>query len=201
MNARKPDYPISLINPPPNFAPKAELEAFRQDCLERLRDYPGHPQWMAELSSVERNLRQHPDGPEMFLRVAYRDLNSRQKENYNFQKVAARLADYGFNCIRLTDDWQGADFIAVHIDGETFLKVQLKARLIIDRRYEGKEIHIAFLHGDKLYIYDHDAFLKHLVENNRIGGSSTSWHDQGFRTWPSPPSWAVAFLKAYRISA
>jgi len=64
----------------------------------------------------------------MFSRVAYSDLNSRQKENYNFQKVAARLADYGFNSIRLTDDWQGADFIAVHIDGETFLKVQLKGR-------------------------------------------------------------------------
>ena len=56
----------------------------------------------------------------MFQPVAYGDLNSRQKENYNFQKVAARMADFGFNCLRLTDDWQGADFIACHIDGETF---------------------------------------------------------------------------------
>lgn len=62
----------------------------------------------------------------MFLRVAYGKLNARQKESYNFQKVAARMADNGFNCLRLTDDWQGADFIACHIDGETFLKVQLK---------------------------------------------------------------------------
>lgn len=201
MNTQNADYPFSLIDPPPPFAPKAELEAFRQDCLKNLRAYPGHPQWGAELASVERHLREHPDGPEMFLRVAYRDLNSRQKENYNFHKVAGRLADYGFNCIRLTDDWQGADFIAVHIDGDTFLKVQLKARLIIDRRYEGKEIHIAFLHGDDLYLYDHDAFLKYLIDNKRIGDGSTSWHDQGFRTWPSPPSWALSFLMAYRILA
>ena len=73
-----------------------------------------------------------------FAHVPYAELNSRQKENYNFHKVAARMADYGFNCLRLTDDWQGADFIACHIDGETFLKVQLKGRLVIDRKYQGK---------------------------------------------------------------
>ncbi|MCS4510791.1 hypothetical protein [Xylophilus ampelinus] len=62
----------------------------------------------------------------MFQRIEYEQLNSRQKENFNFQKVAAHLADYGFDCLRLSDDWQGADFIACHIDGETFLKVQLE---------------------------------------------------------------------------
>ncbi len=30
-----------------------------------------------------------------FVRVTYNELNSRQKENYNFQKVSALLADYG----------------------------------------------------------------------------------------------------------
>ncbi len=93
----------------------------------------------------------------MFQLVAYGDLNSRQQENYNFQKVAARLADYGFNCLRLTDDWQGADFIACHIDGETFLKVQLKTRLTIDKKYIGKELLIAFLEDENCYIYKHDA--------------------------------------------
>lgn len=107
-------------------------------------------------------------------RVAYADLNSRQKENYNFQKVAGRLADYGFNSIRLTDDWQGADFIAVHIDDETFLKVQLKGRLVIDRKYSGKGIHIAFLHGDDLYLYDHDALVGFMEANDKIGADSVT---------------------------
>jgi hypothetical protein len=53
----------------------------------------------------------------MFHRVEYQHLNSRQQENYNFQKVPGRLADYGFNCLRLNDDWQGADFLAVHVSG------------------------------------------------------------------------------------
>jgi hypothetical protein len=47
-----------------------------------------------------------------FERIRYEILNARQKELSNFQKVAATLADYGFNCIKLTDDWQGADFLA-----------------------------------------------------------------------------------------
>jgi hypothetical protein len=55
--------------------------------------------------------------PYRFQRVEYQDLNSRQQENYNFQKVASHLADFGFNCIRLSDNWQGADFIACHRDG------------------------------------------------------------------------------------
>ena len=133
-------------------------------------------------------------------RVAYADLNSRQKENYNFQKVAGRLADYGFNSIRLTDDWQGADFIAVHIDGETFVKVQLKGRLVIDRKYSGKGIHIAFLHGDDFYLYDHDALVGFMEANDKIGADSVTWHEKGFRSWPSPPAWAISYLNEYRIS-
>jgi hypothetical protein len=83
--------------------------------------------------------------PHMFEKIRYEDLNSRQKENFNFQKVAAHLADYGFNCLRLSDDWQGADFIACHIDGNTSLKVQLKGRLNIDKKYYGKDIYIRVL--------------------------------------------------------
>jgi len=133
-------------------------------------------------------------------RISYEVLNSRQKENYNFQKIAARLADYGYNCIRLTDDWQGADFIAVHIDGETFLKVQLKARLVIDKKYLGKGVHIAFLNGEELYLYNHDDFVSHLLANSLIGDGSSGWHESGMRTWPSPPSWAIRYLSDYRIS-
>jgi len=58
----------------------------------------------------------------------YTRRNARQKENFNFQKISAVLADYGFVTMRLSDDLQGADFIALHIDGETVLRVQLPHR-------------------------------------------------------------------------
>ena len=61
--------------------------------------------------------------PLSLTRIQYKQLNARQKENYNYQKLAAILADYGFVTMRLSSDWQGADLIAQHIDGETFLKV------------------------------------------------------------------------------
>ena len=61
--------------------------------------------------------------------------------HYNFQKVSSKLADYGFNCMWLNDDWQGADFIACHIDGDRFIKIQLKGRqvtLVVSKKTEGK---------------------------------------------------------------
>ena len=42
--------------------------------------------------------------------VEYRTLNARQQEAFNFQKVSAVLADYGFVTMRLSSDWQGADY-------------------------------------------------------------------------------------------
>lgn len=53
--------------------------------------------------------------------INYKQLNSRQKERYNFQKIAALLADYGYACIKLDDDWQSADFLAQHTEG-SFIK-------------------------------------------------------------------------------
>ena len=67
-------------------------------------------------------------------KIEYNSLNSRQKEIFNFQKISGVLADYGFNCIKLADDWQGADFLAYHKDGLDTLKVQLKSRLTINER-------------------------------------------------------------------
>ena len=59
-------------------------------------------------------------------KVTYENLNAKQKENFNYHKVAAALADYGYDSMRLNNDWQGADFIAVKND--EMLKVQLKGR-------------------------------------------------------------------------
>ena len=78
------------------------------------------------------------------IRVNHNDLNSRKKEIHNFQKVAGRLADYGFNCIKLDDDWQGADFLAYHKDGLDTLKVQLKSRRGYRSEIHRQNIHIAF---------------------------------------------------------
>jgi hypothetical protein len=119
-----------------------------------------------------------------YSQVSYSSLNSKQRENYNFHKVAATLADYGFNSLRLNDDWQGADFIAVHISGNDMIKIQLKGRFTMDKKYVGKDLYIAFLENKKVKLYYHDDAINMIPENIE---NSTSWIRDGLYTWGKTP--------------
>lgn len=92
-------------------------------------------------------------------RVKYAELNGRQKEIYNFQKLAALLSDFGFNCIKLSDDWNGADFIAFHHQRDLTLRVQLKGGLEIHKKYQGKGLHMAFPIKGTWYLIEHDLLV------------------------------------------
>ena len=131
------------------------------------------------------------------LRIRYEELNARQQESYNYQKVSAILADYGFVTIRLSDDWRGADFIAQHVDGTTFLKVQLKGRLTLDRKYEGREIHICFRAGADWYLYPHDSIMEQILASSTITGTK-SW-TKGLYTFPSLSRKLRGLLEPYRL--
>lgn len=116
-------------------------------------------------------------------KITYDDLKPKQQESYNFQKVSAILADYGFATIRLSDDWQGADFIAQHIDGQTFLKVQLKGRLYFAKEYQNKTLWIAFRYDGQWYLYPHDDLLNELSSAGYITGTDV-WKDEGVYHFP-----------------
>ncbi len=81
--------------------------------------------------------------PLTWTRIDYDELNSRQKETCSFHRLAAMLAEYGYSSIRLTDDWQGADCIAQHIDGVDW------------------------------YLYPHDQLLKRVLEVTNIGETTS----------------------------
>jgi hypothetical protein len=130
--------------------------------------------------------------------IQYRDLNSRQQEISNFQKVAAILADYGFNCIKLADDWQGADFLAYHIDGNNTLRVQLKARLSIDRKYVGKNLYMAFPSNNSWYLVEHDRLVD-LVSEHANWLNTTSWVDKGIYSSKAPNRLLLAALEDFRL--
>ena len=103
-------------------------------------------------------------------KIIYSELNPKAKEMYNFQKASAKLADYGFTTMWLNNDWQGADFIAIHADGVTTIKVQLKGRLSFSKKYIGKDIFICFIADEEVYLYPHDLILKqieHRIADNR----------------------------------
>ena len=113
-------------------------------------------------------------------KIDYANLNSKQQENFNFQKASAKLADYGFNCLRLSDDWNGADFIALHING-SHIKVQLKGRLVTDPKYIGKEIYIMFEDKEyaQWYLYPHDELITYNLNMHPDRTFTESGHSRG----------------------
>ncbi|MCX6572181.1 MAG: hypothetical protein NT006_12320 [Candidatus Aminicenantes bacterium] len=131
-------------------------------------------------------------------KIVYRKLNARQKENYNFHKLSAVLANYGYTSIRLSDDWEGADFIALHIDGKQFLKVQLKGRPYYCKKYIGKELCIAFRDKEQWYLYPHDELLQKHGAVSKFK-QSKSWKRRGEYHLPSISARLRRMLKRYAL--
>lgn len=131
-------------------------------------------------------------------KIQYSELNAKQKEVFNFQKMAGELADFGFNCIKLADDWQGADFLAYHKDGSNTLKVQLKARLSIAKKYIGKELYMAFPIKGYWYLIEHETLVEIVGETTQWLDSS-SWREHGAYSSKSPNRSLIEALSPWRL--
>ena len=101
--------------------------------------------------------------------------------------------------LRLSDDWQSADFIAQHIDGEKFLKIQLKSRLTFDKKYIGKDIYVTFPSGIDWYLYPHDALLECVLSTTAIG-KTKSWEDGNYH-FPAISRQLRTILEKYKIGS
>lgn len=136
-----------------------------------------------------------------FKKIEYKNLKAKQQEQYNFQKVAAILADYGYTCIKLSDDWQGADFLAYHKNGEQTLKVQLKARLSIYRKYADKDIWMCFPVGKdaarEWYLIRHDELVE-IVRKQTSWLQTSSWESGGYSS-ANPSKKLLECLEYYKI--
>lgn len=130
-------------------------------------------------------------------KCSYDSLNSRQKEIFNFQKLSGVLAEYGFATFRLTDDWNGADLLAHHIDGST-LRVQLKSRLTFAKLYLGKNIWVAFREKESWFLYPHDKVLKQFRALTEIE-SSESWVIKGKYSYVTVPARLKPLLEKFRL--
>lgn len=120
-----------------------------------------------------------------FKRISYDNMKARQKENFNFAKLAATLADFGFVCLKLSDDWQGADFLAYDIKGAYTLRVQLKSRITIAKKYRSSDIWIAFPHKRFWYLVKHDRLVEKVRKHTK---------------WLNSDSWKVGTYHSDKIN-
>lgn len=130
--------------------------------------------------------------------ATYSLLNSKQKEIYNFQIVSAKFAELGFATYRLVDDWNSADFFAVPFNGEPPLKVQLKTRVIINKKYMNKEVFICFRHKNCWYLFPHDELYEYTMKNKNVPNAKSF---AGVWSWPYPPIWLLGWLQKYELKA
>ncbi|MCC6325787.1 MAG: hypothetical protein DCC43_14920 [Candidatus Brocadia sp.] len=133
-----------------------------------------------------------------FDRITYSQLSAKQQEIYNFQKVAASLADYGFNCIKLADDWRGADFLAYHKDGNDTLRVQLKGRITVAKQYCGKGLYIVFPVPGGWCLVPHDTLVS-LVGRTTGWLNTASWLTRGLYSATRPSKELMVSLQPYII--
>ena len=132
-------------------------------------------------------------------RVDYKDLTAKQKEAFNFAKLSAVLADYGFSCTRVVDDDKGPDFVAYHAPSGRMLPVQQKSALSVHKAYEGKGLWIAF-HVDQVwYLLEHDRLRDLVAElTNMLNTATAEREGRIFRH--HPPKRLLAALEPYRMS-
>ena len=138
--------------------------------------------------------------PNAFKRIDYRTMNGRQQEVFNYQKASAILADFGYLTIRLSDDWNGADFVAQHFETKEFLKVQLKGRLTFDKKYRDKDLYICFRDGEQgqWYMYNHQELLDKVLAEGQIEGTKT-WIDKKPYHFPVLSKHLKQLLEPYRL--
>ncbi len=112
-------------------------------------------------------------------RIDFKKLTKKQTEAYAYQKVSAILADYGFECTWLINDWHGADFLAVDRHGYV-LKIQLKSGgYEINEKFSAfQDLWMLFRNHEDWYLIKHRDLVEMTGETTK-SLESKSWQEKG----------------------
>lgn len=79
--------------------------------------------------------------------------------------------------------------------------MQLKSRLSFDKKYIGKDLHIAFAGGDVWYLYPHDELLEKVLKLPKSPIANTeSWTVGGRYSFPRISKELQLLLDDYRVA-
>ena len=104
--------------------------------------------------------------------------------NINYHKAVVSFADCGFNLVALPEDWQGANCLALHKNDSRVLKVQLQNRMVIARKFMGKDVYMCFPVDSVLHFIHHDDLLRIVEDTAPNTLKSKSWVENGLYSWP-----------------
>lgn len=131
---------------------------------------------------------------------------SQVREVINRNVVVSLALQQGFNAYLPVYDG-GVDFI-LHREAQAgraetstdTRKVQLKGRLTIDKKYENRDIWIAFPVSLDWYLVPHDEIVA-LADVHTKALKTISWNEGGLYSWPKPPNAIMAQCEQYRFAA
>lgn len=120
------------------------------------------------------------------------------REVINRNTVVSLALDKGFNAFLPVYDG-GVDFILYREGDGVLRKVQLKGRWMIDRKYVGRNIWMAFPIAGEWYLMPHDLMV---AQAEAEGVTRTaSWIEGGAYSKPRPSAATVAACAPYRMDA
>lgn len=123
---------------------------------------------------------------------------SQIREVINRNTVVSLALDQGFNAFLPVYDG-GVDFILYRESDGLVLKIQLKGRWMIDRKYFGRDIWMAFPIAGDWYVMPHDTMVA-LAEAEGVT-KTASWIDGGAYSKPRPSKATIAACMPYRFNS
>lgn len=87
-----------------------------------------------------------------------------------------------------------------HFDGKTTLRVQIKARLTIDRKYLGRELWMNFPSSGTWYLVPHDKLVETIGETTNWL-NTTSWQENGLYSSANPSPKLLQELRHFAAEA
>ena len=119
------------------------------------------------------------------------------KEVINRNVVVSLALEQGFNAFLPVYDG-GVDFILYHEADNLVRKVQLKGRWMIDRKYVGRDLWMAFPIGREWYLMPHDLMLQHAEVDGTT--KTASWVEGGAYSKPRPSAVTLAQCEPYKFA-
>ena len=119
-------------------------------------------------------------------------------EVINRNVVVSLALEQGFNAFLPVYDG-GVDFVLYRESDNMVRKVQLKGRWMIDKKYVGRDIWMAFPIGTDWYLMPHDLMLKHAEADGKTL-ESVSWIDGGAYSKPKPSVATIAECAPYKFA-